>query len=66
MGRPLDQGTSATRKDIDSLLRISRRISEDEGRSQAEKDEMVDHLDAVVTALLGKRTRRTTKSNRAA
>lgn len=65
MGRPLDQGVSATRKDIDSLLRISRRISEDPGRSQREKDELVDRLDYVVKALLSeKRTRR--QSNRAA
>ncbi len=64
--RPLNQGESATRRDVDTLLRISRRILEDPTRGQKEKDEMKEHLDAVVASLLsqGKRTRR--KASRAA
>lgn len=60
--RPLNQGESATRRDVDTLLRISRRICEDPARGQKEKDKMKEHLDAVVKALLspGKRTRRAT------
>lgn len=67
MARPLDQGQSATRRDVDTLLRISRRISEDPERSEKDKEAMVKHLDAVVTNLLsGKRARRGGKTSRAA
>jgi hypothetical protein len=57
MPRPLNQGETAVRRDVDTLLRISRRISEDTDRKPKERDEIVAHLDAAVTALLsGKRT----------
>lgn len=61
--RPLNQGESATRRDVDTLLRISRRIQEDPERKPKEKKEIVDLLDAAVQKLL---TRKRVKGNRAA
>lgn len=61
--RPLNQGEAATRRDVDTLLRISRRISEDPERKPKEKKEIVDLLDAAVQKLL---TRKRGKGNRAA
>jgi hypothetical protein len=61
--RPLNQGEAATRRDVDTLLRISRRISEDPERKPKEKKEIVELLDAAVQKLL---TRKRVKGNRAA
>jgi hypothetical protein len=63
MSRPLLQGEAATSLDVQSLGKILRRIEGDPDRPQDEKDEMVEHLKAVLTMLLSpKRARRKKKS----
>lgn len=51
--RPLAQGEAATSRDVETLLRISRRIEADPERPQKEKDELIAGIKAVVTILLG-------------
>lgn len=52
MARPLEQGVAATSHDVQALSKVVRRIQGDPTRTQKEKDEMVGHLNTVLSMLL--------------